>query len=156
MTNAKFTPEKEMTPETVIEKILREFDEKFCSQNRKYIITAYSQRPKVIKQFLASAIKNAVKEYDEKVISSYGIDHDAQRESTLGNENSGEERNCMSKWISVTDGLPKKTGIYFAYYQPPTGVPFMSSEYFGESGWGAEFVTDWMPLPNPPKKGLKR
>lgn len=66
----------------------------------------------------------------------------------------------MSEWISVKDRLPNKEGIYICVLDltPMVGFKYRTIETVRYSGrWlydskEINYVTHWMPLPEPPKE----
>lgn len=67
-----------------------------------------------------------------------------------------DEQPTVSRWISVKDGLPEEDGLYTVYCKNGS----MAHAWFEDNKWfidhcecGTGYVTNWMPLPEPPKDG---
>lgn len=59
----------------------------------------------------------------------------------------------MDKWISVSDKLPEKEGVYLCYFSDDTIETFeFSLVNMNYADWGVSIylVSHWMPLPDPP------
>lgn len=62
----------------------------------------------------------------------------------------------IQKWIPVTERLPENnTRNVVCYINPIDGEKTVSSDVFWKERWVrfGEYVTHWMPLPEPPKEG---
>ena len=64
-------------------------------------------------------------------------------------------------WISTKDGLPSRNKVYLITLKTPEGSPQVMEAYldYGGAWWRgkvsliSEYVTHWMPLPEPPEEG---
>lgn len=76
------------------------------------------------------------------------------------------------RWIPVTEGLPEQEGRYLVAHLLHNRFPWVTVMYFGvpdgydkgicfyiaDDEWGdvpCDYVTHWMPLPEPPKEERK-
>ena len=70
------------------------------------------------------------------------------------------EAPTIGGWISVKDAMPKTGNVYLITLNPPATIPHIMEAYLRHDGtwWRgsvslmSEYVTHWMPLPEPPKK----
>lgn len=61
------------------------------------------------------------------------------------------------EWVSVSDKLPEQSGWYLIWHPEKSTRPIEAFWSVSDKTWGrdwnrTEFVTHWMPLPEPPKK----
>jgi len=66
----------------------------------------------------------------------------------------------QTNWISVKDRLPEKSGRYLIYFPERSTSPMDAIWNVHEKTWGrdfdrTEYVTHWMPIPEPPQDGGK-
>lgn len=60
----------------------------------------------------------------------------------------------VPKWISVKERLPEKDEEVLCFFVYPDLTTMCQNVYYGGGRWLGEgnFVTHWMPLPEPPKE----
>lgn len=60
------------------------------------------------------------------------------------------------RWVPVSERLPEMAGAYLCHIGATYGMTWISVRKFIKGKWkglGAENVTHWMPLPQPPEAG---
>ena len=75
--------------------------------------------------------------------------------------NPGQMEQEQSRWIPVTERLPQNYISVLVYIPTAEPLPMLHEAYIGDDGeWHSsgfygienEYVTHWMPLPQPPKE----
>ena len=95
--------------------------------------------------------RNAILEEAKNRLMDYVAEIDGLKKNVEKLKKELAERGAARGWISVEERLPKCVGHYFAFNGNEPFICF----FFPDEIFGADGVTHWMPIPEPPKPKVK-